>query len=163
MLYEDVFKKLEQKEVRYLVAGGMAVILYGVPRTTGDIDLMIALDKDNIIKFVEAMDELGFKCKIPIKLSEFADEKKRQEWIKEKGMKVFAFYREKGESLANEVDVFVENTIDFEKAFKNKTVVFAKGTAVPLVSIDDLMTLKKLASREQDLSDLKSLMKLKEL
>ena len=41
--YEDVLKALNKCKADYVVFGGMAAILYGVPRTTMDIDIMIDL------------------------------------------------------------------------------------------------------------------------
>lgn len=44
MLYLELFRKLDDAGVRYLVVGGIAVNLHGVNRLTHDIDLMLALD-----------------------------------------------------------------------------------------------------------------------
>ena len=38
---KDVFKSFQQHEVRYVVIGGIAVVLYGVPRATFDLDILI--------------------------------------------------------------------------------------------------------------------------
>ena len=56
------------KKIRYLVAGGVAVNLYGIERATGDIDLVVHLERNNLEKFVEVMKEFGFKPKVPVKL-----------------------------------------------------------------------------------------------
>ncbi len=44
MFYLEVFRALEEHKVRYLLVGGLAMNLHGVPRMTMDIDLVIALD-----------------------------------------------------------------------------------------------------------------------
>lgn len=36
----DVFESLSEHEVRYLVIGGIAAVLHGVPRATFDLDLL---------------------------------------------------------------------------------------------------------------------------
>jgi hypothetical protein len=41
MYYEDVFKKLDEKGIRYLVVGGVALVLHGVIRLTADLDLLV--------------------------------------------------------------------------------------------------------------------------
>src|SRR3989338_1861873 len=84
LYYEDIFRKLQEKNIRYLLIGGVAVNLWGIERATGDIDIAIAMDTDNILKFVEAVKELGFIPKAPVKPEEFADPKKRKEWQEEK-------------------------------------------------------------------------------
>jgi hypothetical protein len=38
---KDVFKSFQQHEVRYVVIGGIAVALHGVPRATFDLDILI--------------------------------------------------------------------------------------------------------------------------
>jgi len=37
----DVFASFEKYEVRYVIIGGIAAILYGVPRATFDLDILI--------------------------------------------------------------------------------------------------------------------------
>ena len=41
MYYESVFRSFHHERVNYLIAGGMAVNLYGVPRFTKDLDILI--------------------------------------------------------------------------------------------------------------------------
>lgn len=45
--YLAIFKKLNEKEIRYIVAGGIAVNLYGIPRMTYDVDLILDLEDKN--------------------------------------------------------------------------------------------------------------------
>ncbi len=40
MFYLDLFKALEKHKVRYLLVGGLAMNLHGVPRATMDVDLV---------------------------------------------------------------------------------------------------------------------------
>jgi hypothetical protein len=37
-----------------MVAGGVAVNLYGIERATVDIDIILQLDKKNLLRFVDA-------------------------------------------------------------------------------------------------------------
>ena len=41
MEYLELFSKLEQFKVRYLICGGLAVNIYVIPRMTADIDLLL--------------------------------------------------------------------------------------------------------------------------
>ena len=50
MFYLNLFKALKDHDIDYLLIGGLAVNLHGVPRMTMDVDLLIALDADNIAK-----------------------------------------------------------------------------------------------------------------
>jgi hypothetical protein len=45
--FKDFLRLLNEKNVEYLLVGGYAVIYYGYPRTTGDIDIWIAQTTQN--------------------------------------------------------------------------------------------------------------------
>ena len=42
--FERVFRLLDEHDVRYVVVGGIAVILHGTPRLTADLDIIIDLE-----------------------------------------------------------------------------------------------------------------------
>lgn len=85
MYYEEVFKALNEKGVKYVVVGGVALVLHGVVRMTADLDLFIKMDEENITSFLTAMRELDYKPKIPVQAGDFSDPQKRLQWKKEKG------------------------------------------------------------------------------
>jgi len=155
LFYEDIFRKLQEKDVHYLVVGGIAVSLYGAVRLTVDADLILELRNENIDKFFKAMKELGYLPKVPVDVADFADPKKRRQWIAEKGMRVFPLYHP--QRPLEIVDVFVENPIDFQEMDKEKVVKKAQGLEIPLPSLRHLVKLKRLAGRDQDLNDIKTL------
>jgi len=51
-------RELNQRGAKYLVVGGWAVILAGLPRVTTDIDLMVAVDAENEAKVFSALSTL---------------------------------------------------------------------------------------------------------
>jgi hypothetical protein len=161
MYYEDVFKKLDEKGVRYLVVGGVALVLHGVIRLTADLDLMVWLDEGNLAKFIVAMKEIGYKPKVPVKAEEFIDPAKRQLWKEEKGMQVFSFYHPA--KPMNLIDVFVDEPIDFLTSERRKVTMKAKQIKIPVISKGDLIKLKRLAGRPQDLADIDALNELERL
>ena len=161
MFFERLLKQLNTKKIRYLVIGGVAVNLHGFNRTTGDLDILISLDSVNIKKLIELIKSLKWKPRIPVKVEEFADIKMRKAWIKKKGMKVFSVYNPKKEF--EHLDIMVENRINFESAYRNKKVLSTGTTKVPIISIKDLIKLKKIAGRERDIIDIKALMQIKRL
>ena len=160
MFYEQVFRKLNKKRVRYLVVGGIAVNLHGFPRVTGDLDIMLDLnDGKSVNGFVEVIKVLGFKPKIPVQVDDFAIPSKRKSWIEEKNMKVFSVYNPSQE--IEHIDVLIENLIDFDKAYKTREIVNAGNLKVPVVSIDDLIKLKKISGRKRDEIDIAALKEIK--
>ncbi len=155
MIYDDFFRDLKEAGVRYLVVGGVAVLLHGFVRTTADLDLMVALDRKNLMLFLDLMKKRGYQPRVPVKLDDFAEEKKRQEWSKEKGMIVFSLiHLQKPQEL---VDVFVNEPIPFEAAYGRREKVNIEGVEVSVIGAEDLITLKKQSGRPQDLEDIKAL------
>ena len=57
---QDVFKFFQQHEVKYLVIGGVASVLYGVPRATFDLDILIEATAENAQRLLAALEEAGF-------------------------------------------------------------------------------------------------------
>ena len=56
-----------------------------------------------------------------------------------------------------EVDLFVENPIDFDLLYERSQIVALITTNVRIVSIEDLIQLKRLASRPEDQRDIEAL------
>ena len=59
--------------------------------------------------------------------------------------------------ILHPVDIFVSHLVPFRTAWSRRVEVDAGGIEVPLMSIRDLITLKKKAGRDIDLSDIESL------
>lgn len=155
MFYEDVFRELNKQKVKYVVAGGVAVVLHGVVRLTVDLDLYVKLSENNLRKFVGALGSLGYKPKVPVNAIEFVKESNRKIWKKEKGMKVFSFiHLGKPREL---IDVFVDELIKYSEVDREKKVMMANGIKIPVISIKHLKELKQMAGREQDLRDIQAL------
>ncbi|MDI6840037.1 MAG: hypothetical protein QMD71_04150 [bacterium] len=161
MYYEAVFRELNKHKVRYLVIGGIAVNLYGIPRATADLDLMVEMTSENLKKLITAIEQLGYRPKVPVKALDFADPVKRKKWQAEKGMVVFNFFHPA--KPFESIDIFVDNPIRFEIAEQNKKIVTAGEIKIPLISINHLIELKKVSGRKQDLSDIEHLQEIKKL
>lgn len=58
-IYTDILKK---NKLEYFISGSVAAIVYGEPRLTHDIDLIISLNNNNITKFVDAFPSDLFYC-----------------------------------------------------------------------------------------------------
>ena len=160
MFYSDVFEALNREKVRYLVVGGVAVVLHSVMRLTADLDLMVDLETNNLKHFIKILTELGYQPKLPVKAIDFADPAIRKQWIEGKNMKVFNFIHS-GHDY-KEIDVFADEPIPFAEAYNRKKVVKADALPINVISMDGLIALKKLSAREQDLQDIKMLEELRD-
>lgn len=150
-LFKNLFSSLNQRAVKYMVGGGIAVNLYGIERATADIDIILRLDKENITKFIRAVKELGLKPKVPVKLEDFADEAKRKEWIENKGMKVFSLFDPKNSFFL--VDIFVEMPFNFDEVYKHREKKKLENRIIPVVPLKDLIEMKEKTDRPQDRAD----------
>jgi hypothetical protein len=54
--------RLEKLEVPYAVTGAVASIIYGEPRLTNDVDVIIMMQAQDIEKFVQAFPAMEFYC-----------------------------------------------------------------------------------------------------
>ena len=159
MYYFEILEGLYKSKVRYLIAGGLSVNLYGVPRMTQDIDIVIAMDRENVLKITSLLKELGYVPRLPVSPDDLANPDKVKDWIENKNLKAFSFYH-KNENY-KVLDIVLVHPLDFEKSFKNRTVKRAKDIDIYLASIDDVVKMKEFSGRPQDLSDIEMLNKVR--
>ncbi len=57
---KKVVKILQNLKIPYLVTGGVAVVVWGRPRYTADIDIIIELKKQKVKKFVASLIKEGY-------------------------------------------------------------------------------------------------------
>ena len=152
---QRVLSVLAASEARYLVVGGVAVVLHGYPRFTADLDLVIALDAENVRRIVTALSGLGYRPRAPVRAGELADATKRREWIEDKGMVVFSLWSP--ELPATEIDIFVEEPFPFDEAYSRATRADLGYATVTVACVDDLVDLKMRVPRAKDLEDVEAL------
>ena len=155
MFYVELFQALEKEQVRYLLVGGVAVNLHGAERLTMDVDIMLALDADNLSKFVAAGNVLRLKPIIPVALADLTDASKVQRWIDEKGMLALALRPPERE--APTLDVLVKPVVPFEEAYGRRVDRTLGGTNVSIASIEDIIRLKTGTGRQKDEADILAL------
>jgi hypothetical protein len=154
-LFEPIFEALNREGVRYVVVGGVAVLLHGHVRLTADLDLAVDLEPAEARKAIETLVGMGLRPTIPVDPIDFAEATKRSEWMTEKHMRVFSM-SDPTDPL-REVDLFVENPIDFDGMWKRSRIVDLGSTSARIASIDDLIVMKRSAGRPQDLADVEAL------
>lgn len=154
-LFEHIFRGLNKAQVKYLVVGGVAVNLYGYVRFTGDLDILVLLNESNLGKLEGVMKKLGYSERLPVSIMDLGDKKQVEKWLKEKNMKAYTFNPPKNNLL--QIDVIIEESLKFESYYKRKKIKFMQQTKIPIVSLDDIILMKKRAKRDKDVLDLKVL------
>jgi predicted nucleotidyltransferase len=153
--FEPVLKILNDAGVRYLVVGGVAVVLHGFLRTTGDLDLVVQLRPENLLRALDALERAGFMPRPPVALRSFADAETRRSWIATKNLQVFSLWH--ADLPGFEVDLFVEEPFDFDEVWGRRIEVALESTHAPVLGLGDLLELKRQAGRAQDLEDVAAL------
>jgi hypothetical protein len=157
---EEVLDALNRARVRYLVVGGVAVVLHGHLRTTADLDLVIQLERDNVLRAMSALRGLQYRPRAPVAADAFAERETREEWIREKGLAVFSLWSPAHPTL--EVDIFVAEPFDFDAVHARAIRVPLEKCEVTVIAVEDLIDLKRQVGRPRDQEDIAALESLRD-
>ena len=136
----DVFKSFQRHEVKYVVIGGVASVLHGVPRATFDLDILIEASAENAERLLAALTDAGFGT---------------------------AALTDAQDVVTHEITVFNDRVridvqtwtpgLSFQDAWRRRKTVTYQGQDFFIVSREDLIASKRAAGREVDLDDVRLL------
>lgn len=109
---------------------------------------------------IDTLVGVGLKPRAPVNAASFADPETRARWVADGGMRVFWMWDPA--NPMREVDLFADNPVDFEELSARSELLPLEGTMVRVASIPDLIRLKRLAGRPQDLIDVEALERIAE-
>jgi hypothetical protein len=151
-LLVKIVKILDKLKIPYLVTGGIAVLIWGKPRFTADIDIVIHLQEKNIKKLIKEL-LMTFK-------EGYIEEKAIKEALKHKSE--FNFLEP---VTGIKVDFWIykkEDEFDKER-FKRKIKIRILDYEVNFTSPEDLILIKlnwyKMSKLEREIEDIKSILK----
>ena len=137
---KGVFESFQRHEVRYVVIGGIAAVLYGVPRATFDLDILIESSPENARRLLAAMLDAGMGT---------------------------ASLTNVDEILSNQITIFKDRVridvqistpgLRFQDAWKRRNTMEYQGQAFNVASREDLISSKRAAGRDVDLEDVRLL------
>jgi hypothetical protein len=137
---QAVFASFESHGVEYVVIGGIAAVLHGVPRATFDLDVLIEASLENSRRIVEALRAAGFGTATMITPEEL---------------------------LANEITIFQDRVrldvqtstpgLNFAEARSRRVSMEFQGQTFYVLSREDLIASKRAAGRQIDLEDVRAL------
>lgn len=139
--FRDFLKLLNSKKVEYLLIGGYAVGYYGYPRATADMDIWIAISKENAKKIVGAIKDFGIK----------APELNENIFL-EPGKIIRMGYP----PIRIEVLTGISG-VNFEQCYARRKETKIDGIKLKIISFEDLLKNKKASGRYKDLNDLENL------
>ena len=143
MQTEKLLKLLKENKVKFVIIGATAFPVHGYSRATLDIDIFIKPEKANAQRTRKALKEFGYDV-TDITIDDLLT---RKVLIRQYLVETDIHSAVKG--------------VTFEKVWKNKVKARFGKTFVWFASLDDLITMKKAASRTKDVQDLKYLRRLK--
>jgi hypothetical protein len=158
MKITDLLQSLMDGQVQYVLVGGLAVQLHGYMRSTFDIDLVLAMNDDNLTRFIDVAKRHGLTPGIPVSIDSLRDAEQIERWHREKGM--LAFSLREPQVGGGVVDVIVRPEVSFERLMANAVAGDLFGRHVPIASIDDLLVMKRVANRPKDRLDIEALEKI---
>lgn len=158
MKIADLLQSLADKQVQYVLVGGLAVQLHGFLRATFDIDLVLAMDDENLARFIDVATHYGLKPGIPVPIDSLRNASQIEQWHREKGM--LAFSLREPQAGGGVVDVLVRPDVAFDKLSANAVEGSLFGRRVPIASIEDLLAMKRIANRPKDRLDIEALEKI---
>jgi hypothetical protein len=139
--FKELLKLLEKHEVRYLVVGGYAVMLYSEPRWTKDLDLWIAIDPPNARAVFRALQEFGAP------LANLTEE--------DFGAPGY-FYQMGNPPLRVDVMMGLPGG-EFEAAWARRRTIVLGDCRIHFIGKDDLIDVKLASGRDQDLKDVEAI------
>ena len=129
--------------------------LYGVPRLTLDLDIIIELEEENLIRLLKALDTLNMRPRLPVNPKDLLNPEIRENLINNRNLTSFSFYSKT--EPGSEIDIVIKYPLEFNTAFENRFTIVLKDFEVCLVSRDDLKTMKQSTGRKQDIADIEML------
>jgi len=138
---KEFLKLLNRNKVECLLVGGYAVGYYGYPRATADMDIWVAINRNNAGRIISVLKEFGFD---PPDLSEDV------------------FLKEKQVIRMGQPPVTIEllttlSGVGFDECFKERTQAVIEDVKVNIISLKHLKINKAAAGRYSDKADLEKL------
>ena len=144
---------LNDAGVRYAVVGGYAVALHGAVRGTLDIDIVIDWNQSALAATERALADLGLVSRLPVSAGDVF--LSRDDYVTSRNLVAWNFYNP--DDLSEQVDIIIA----YDLRNKRTTPVPLSDCVVPVLSIDDLIDMKRSSGRPQDREDVAALEKLR--
>jgi len=141
--FKELLNLFKKHNVKYLVVGGYAVMLYTEPRFTKDLDLLISIEIKNATAVYNALKEFGAPL-VDLNVKDFSQE---------------GYFYQMGRPPMR-VDILMSIPgVEFSSAWNRRKRLTIDGIEMSFISKEDLIASKKASGRSQDLIDVKNLEK----
>lgn len=139
----DFVRLFEELEITYAVMGGIAVGAHGIPRPTHDLDFTISIKRHRLPELYSAVEQLGYS--VP---DAFA-----AGWVDLVAEMPLVRIRQWVEGKAIDIDMFLAESEFQESVLARRVLAELDAGVAWVVSAEDLILLKLIASRPRDIGD----------
>ncbi|MBU2530318.1 MAG: hypothetical protein KKD35_04690 [Elusimicrobia bacterium] len=153
MFIYKIAQLFQKRKIKFAIAGGYAVALHGAVRGTVDLDIVLELDKKSFIAAESALKSIGLVSRLPVDAAKVFDF--RLEYIKNKNLIAWNFWNP--DNPVEIIDIILPYNLKGRKIKQIKS----QGVILPILSVDEIIKMKKESARAQDMEDIKALEKLK--
>ena len=145
---QEIAGIFEAMQVKYVVMGGVAVRVYGIPRPTHDVDFTVALKRDNLPDFFDRATQSGYTIAEPY----------LQGWVDQVAGMPLIKVRLYLEEHSVDVDIFLAESAFQESVLARRRCEDLDAGAIWFVSPEDLILLKLIAGRPRDYLDVQDVL-----
>jgi hypothetical protein len=139
--FKEFIELLIARRVKFIIVGAYALAYHGIPRFTGDIDILVKPDPLNAGRIIKALDDFGFGKTGMVK-SDF---------------EILDNVIQLGYSPVR-IDLITSITgVTWDEAFQGKVKGKFGNINVYFIGKNELIKNKQLLGRKQDLADLEAL------
>lgn len=142
-LIKTIAQHLDEADISYMIIGGQAVLLYGSPRLTRDIDMTLGVDTDKFSSVERICEKSGLKILVE-NPEDFATETK-------------VLPAEDSESRIR-IDFIFSFTSYEQQAINRARKVLMNNYPVKFASCEDVIIHKMVAARAIDHEDVKNML-----
>ena len=141
--FRDFIECFNKQKVEYVLVGGMAVILNGCLRTTGDMDVWVKKSPENYLRITKSFLKFGMPL-FDMSLEGFMGE-----------LDVWSFGRD-----PVRIDLMTKvKGLDFDEVFELAQYYTEEEVTFRFLHLNSLIKAKKASARHRDLDDIEQLSK----
>jgi hypothetical protein len=158
----DIVRSLTNDGIRFIITGGVAMVLRGAERMTMDLDISVERDSENLDRFLKLMHKMGMRPRAPIAPETLLDADVLKSFVEEKSALVFTFIHP--DEPYRQIDVFIIDEMSYDRLYPLSDDMQIHGKPVRVLHLDGLIHTKMQVNppRDTDIWDLNVLKKLKE-
>jgi hypothetical protein len=131
---------------RWYLFGAQAVVAYGVPRFSADVDVTVQLEPEDLERFIRDMEAGGFQLRVD-----------DPDFVRRTRVMPFVHA-----ATSMPLDVVLAGSGLEDEFLTRATATDIAGISVPLIHLDDLLVAKILAGRPKDIEGARTLWRLHE-